>query len=607
MRTAYRSFTRYHLQEAATLTISLAIAVALPLFASHYVNSIYDTTYFLTNGLRISLGQHPYKDFILVHNPGSFLIIGFLFKLIGTNYLTLLFWICFVQVCSVFITNEILKKFDLKIKTRQILLIFVSFAMPYSVVAANNYDSDSSLFVLLGVLIFIKSLDKPSNKNMMLLGAITFIPFVIKQNVGGFFILAMSIIVLRNFEFNRQRIYIFGLSSAGGSFLAYLYLFGDIGNWWKYSVRFAAQQRLGDPLGPIKILEKSSTENKVVLLIALSTILIQMIFKLNQQIKYSILMFPVLIVIIFLLQYLYHFFTQFSPELNQINLTNIGGNLYFLSINKIFWVLFMIAVPIILQKPRLRGIKPSVIFISISILYAALLSQGINGSTYGNAIFLFLIPIALLTYREPNNNRKKVRLNSERKRKTNTRILEKSTKISLSVLVYLFAIIVGITGLTNGRLGFVDLNGKVQSNESIQWIRTPGSFLPDQNYAREILVENSQRYGNITFIPGAEFGYLLSGIAPTSDVHTFDGTTNPYGADAQFFLECNQVDLIAYNSQNSVSMYFDFNVTKWPPPPNYKYLERVGPFDLFERIAETTKYTSSGVCPTTSKFFRDKK
>jgi hypothetical protein len=249
---------------------------------------------------------------------------------------------------------------------------------------------------------------------------------------------------------------------------------------------------------------------------------------------------------------------------------------------------------------------PAVIFVSITILYAALLSQGVNGSTYGNAIFLILIPIALLNYKEPHSNKMKKKHNPEVRIKTDKKVLEKTTKISLLILIYLCVSIVGITGITNGRLGFVDLNGEIQSNKSIQWIRTPGSFLPDQDYAREILIKYTQSYREIVFIPGAEFGYLLSGIAPTADVHTFDGTTNPYGADAQFFLECNQVQLIAYNSRNSVSMYFDFNVSKWPPPPNYSFLAKLGPFDLYERIFETNKYTSNDLCPTTSKYYRDK-
>jgi hypothetical protein len=606
VRTSFQKITKRNLQEAAVLSISLIFAISVPLFASHYVNSIYDTSYFLTNGLRIALGQHPYKDFILVHNPGSFLIIGFLFKIMGTSYLTLLFWICFVQTCSVIITNEILKNFNLEIKTRQLLLVFTSFAMPYSVVAANNYDSDSTLFILLAVYIFLKSMKKPETKNMLLLGVLTFLPFVIKQNVGGVFILAMTLIVIRNFEFSRQRTYILGLSLAGGFFLTYLYVFGNIENWWKYSVRFAAEQRLGDTLGPIKMLSEASSENQVVLSIALSITLLQLFFRLTPSIKFSLLIPSTLIVIVFLIQYLYEFFKQFSPDLDQITLTRLGGGLYYLSINKVFWVLFLLAIPIVLQKPRLRGEIPSVTFVCISILYAALLSQGVNGSTYGNAIFLILIPIALLTYKEPHSGRKKIKNNSERKIKIDKKILEKSTKISLLVLIYLCITFVGITGVTNGRLGFVDLNGEIQSNKSIQWIRTPGSFLPDQNYAQEILTKNTPRYSEIVFIPGAEFGYLLSGIAPTADVHTFDGTTNPYGADAQFFLECNKVQLIAYNSRNSVSMYFDFNVSKWPPPSNYSFLEKVGPFDLYERNFETNEYTSNDLCPTTSKYFRDK-
>ena len=159
---------------------------------------------------------------------------------------------------------------------------------------------------------------------MLLLGVITFIPFVIKQNVGGVFILAMCLIVRKNFEFSQQKYYAIGLSLTGGNFLAYIYMWGDLANWWKYSVRFAAQQRLGDPLGPLKIIENSPYETKIVLLITLITILYQLFFKSVPLIKFSLLMFPVLILIIFLIKYLYNFFNQFSPNLDQIKLTGIG-------------------------------------------------------------------------------------------------------------------------------------------------------------------------------------------------------------------------------------------------------------------------------------------
>ena len=65
------------------------------LVSSHQVNSLYDTSYFLTNGLRIAEGQIPYRDFVLIHNPGTFYIIAFFILVFGNVYWPMIAWMCF--------------------------------------------------------------------------------------------------------------------------------------------------------------------------------------------------------------------------------------------------------------------------------------------------------------------------------------------------------------------------------------------------------------------------------------------------------------------------------------------------------------------------------
>ena len=114
---------RSNLWPRVALFVSLVISISIPWIASHNVNSLYDTSYFLTNGLRISHGQIPYKDFILVHNPGSFLIIGLLFKIFGAKYYILLLWMSFVQSVSLLITCEIFKSIGLNVTMRNYLIV----------------------------------------------------------------------------------------------------------------------------------------------------------------------------------------------------------------------------------------------------------------------------------------------------------------------------------------------------------------------------------------------------------------------------------------------------------------------------------------------------
>lgn len=614
MLNSLRSEAKSNLTTYFIYTISTLIAIVIPIFASHYVNSVYDTTYFVTNGLRIAEGQIPYKDFILVHNPGSFLIIGMLFKIFGTSYFSLVGWMIFVQIFSMIFTFVILNHF-ISIKYLRLFFAFLSaFTMPYSVVAANNYDSDSTFFILFCLAVLLRNFNKPKPKEFVLLGFLTFVIFIIKQNVGGFFILAMILIIFKNYNFKIIKYFALGLSICGTIFFCFLYLFSDIANWWRYGVVFAAQQRLGDPFGPVKKIFDSSTEVKEILIAAVISILAYSLSRnLKQQINFPFFAFPLILAVTALIKSLINFMRHFSTQLPQIEISGWGGSLYYTTVNQTFWLVIFLAVPILLNRPLLKNSKSAVILICVTTLYSALLSQGINGSTYGNSILFVLIPMLLvgdksktLAFKMPKKNTKNAATIIRIERKIfRSKAFEKINLVTFVTFITLFAITFGITGLTNGRLGFVDLRGEVQRNSSIQWIGNPGSFLPEQNYARDILKKYNDKYDGIVFIPGAEFGYLLSGIAPTADVHTFDGTTNPYGADQQFFLECNKVQLVAYNSHNSVSMYFDFNVSKWPPPSNYSYLERVGPFDLYVRKFETKKFTSKGLCPTTSKFYRE--
>ena len=595
--------------EKISLLIGLLIAIAIPWIASANVNSLYDTSYFLTNGLRISHGQIPYKDFILVHNPGSFLIIGALFKVFGTSYLVLLLWMSFVQAASLLITQRIFKAIGISHSLRNYLTVISAFVMPYSIVAANNYDSDSSFFILLSIFALLMSLNNPTRKNLFTLGFLGFLPFIIKQNVGGVMIIILTIIIVRNFTIKNLQIYALGLLTASGIFFGYLAILGNISNWWTYSVVFAAQQRLGDPFLPVKLIKESNSEVRLILFLTISGLVVYWLSQVkSRQFVLAYLMLPAVVAVFYLAQNLYVFAREFSTSNNQLMITGVGGNLFYLSINHIFWMILFLSLPMLVKSDPLKGRKSSIVLICISILYAALLSQGINGSTYGNAIFLVLILVVLIV---PNSKPELKSPNNRKDKKGNQRSLDLRSfhrigEVVFVVLITLTTIVFGLTGLTNGRLGFVDLKGMPQSNESIRWIKTPGSFLPEQTVAKTILHKYGKSNENIVFIPGAELGYFLMDSPPTADVHTFDGTTNPYGADIAYFLECNQVELIAFNSHNSVSMYFEFNWTKWPPPMNYKFLEKVGPFDLFLRTFQTSKYTEGGACPSTSLFERTK-
>jgi hypothetical protein len=122
-------------------------------------------------------------------------------------------------------------------------------------------------------------------------------------------------------------------------------------------------------------------------------------------------------------------------------------------------------------------------------------------------------------------------------------------------------------------MGFIDLAGQKNGYDKLSWIRTPGTYLNEQADAVAILAKYGMNSSVIVFIPSAELGYFISGTPPLAEIHTFDATTNPYySEDLPLFFYCNDVDIIAYNSHNSVGMYQNFDWTQWPPPRNYVHI-----------------------------------
>jgi len=260
-----------------SIVCSLTIALWAPLVQSHSVNSLYDISYMITNWFRIAEGQLPYRDFILVHNPGSFLWGGLLFRLFGASYFVVISWMCFVNLISVFLISRVLERLNIHPLFRLILLPLSSCALPYSVVASPNYDADATFAILLSLL-FLLSLIKSSRNTpsiWIFLGVVAVLPFTIKQNYGGAFLLSVVIALVLVRRFLSLTYFLLG-SILSISLLAVVMLFnGMLHNWWTYSVLFAAKNRLGNPFSPLDNLIKHPN----ILEIGLTTLAFVLIYR----------------------------------------------------------------------------------------------------------------------------------------------------------------------------------------------------------------------------------------------------------------------------------------------------------------------------------------
>lgn len=597
---------------AFTALLSCTIACAIPLFQTSNVSALYDISYMVTNWYRIAEGQIPYRDFILLPNLGHFLIGGLLFKLFGTSYFVVLIWMCFVNLVSILVLRRILKILGLSVIQCSFSSLVLSFMLPYSISALPNYDADSSFLIILCIyfLMHLVSIKSLSRFAWFSLGVAGLVPFMIKQNVGIAFLVALVLALAIGLQLKQLSFFIAGTVLTIGVLALVMSLLGILANWWNYVFIFAADSRLGDPLKDLKSLP--GNPQFITLVFAVFSLIF--FFKVRLISHEHQLVLSLLIVALSCMAYfslcesLIEYFSLL-PEVDtvaQAVLTSSG--LYNSTIFLLFWIpWFFGAVTCLSLSKELLGRKLSrekFMYVSLNLillcsLYSALLSQGIQGSTYSNGSLLVLLFVSSLKLAGCS------RLDrvGERGFQGNFRrsLLVKVVQVNYSTFLLILAIVYGASGLSGGRLGYIDLEGQRRSTSLVAWLKTPGEYLPDQKFAAGVVSKYSTDQTVVVLIPNAELAYVIADKPPLADLNQFDTTVNPYGDDLERFLNCNLVRVVAFNTRNQVYLYQGFTWKDWPPPlSKYELVESVGPFDVFVLSEGEFLAPQEFICPSTS-------
>lgn len=612
-RIAKWSFANFKL---LAITISVVVSALLPVIQIHYTNSIYDISYIVTNYLRISSGQIPYRDFILVHNPGNFLVGGILFKLFGTSYIVLIVWMILMNLLTLYLLALILSKLNLSLRQKSFLLVAMSFALPYSNVAQTNYDADATIMfvICLYVLHSILLSNKGAIIHWYLYGVLSLAPFIFKQNIGIAHVASSFIVIALLRGVKSLILYLAGIASSTLVIGLLMIHLGILSNWWNSSIVFAAQSRLGNPFISFKYM---LLNERFILLVCFVVSLILLLSKTAQKYIVQNMLFSLCYVlaapaILILLWDLGKFFISIQRATSISESASAGGALLYGSMYLLFWIPWLLgsirlslATAMYLfgaRDPQIIG-TIALILPTLVMSYFALLSQGINGSTYslGALLVLLLFP----NFQKVNSIKIKGSLQSDISEKASVKNSNRTFTVTLYLFIGVFSLVYALSSLTGGRLTFADLQGKITGNPDISWMRTPGDYLNNQVIAKRIVREASKKGEVVVFIPTAEFGFWLSGKPPLADVHTFDSTTNPYLDEVDKFLSCNLVDIVVYSSKNQVGLYRNFSWKDLPPPPSkYRLVSSIGPFEVF-RVNKGIKLNSKDFsCPSTALSMR---
>jgi hypothetical protein len=592
--------------------LAISIALTIPLFQTQNINALYDISYMITNWYRIAEGQIPYRDFILVHNPGSFILGGLLFKVFGNSYYVVLSWMCFVNLTSLLLLRKILNKLKISEIQYSTVTLLLSFVLPYSISALPNYDGDSTFAVLICLFLFIHLISTKSTNWLawFSFGVVGVLPFTIKQNIGVAFVISIILALCAGRYFRQVSQFIGGIAFTLVILATTMSFLGMLENWWNYSIVFAAQSRLGDPLIHLKILPGQPQFVSLVLAVLSTFFLYTRTFSSLTSRRVITLMF-----LVFTSKALFHLTVDVASYLRRIpdissvaQVVSTSWSLYVSSIFLLFWIPWFFGLvtswSAVQRLIYARPAEDELIFMSLNLvlmlcLYSALLSQGVIGSTYSNGSFLVLLVISSLKL-VGSSRFTKLDIQGLQDARLNQSLIV-AAKLNYSIFLLVLTFVYGVAGVSGGRLAFVNSDGERKSNAQISWLKTPGEYLPDQKFAEEIIRKYSKNKTVVVFIPIAEFAYVLAGTPPLADVHQFDPTVNPYLGDLDRFLNCNLVNVVVFNSRNQIYAYPWIKIEDWPPTLlSYELLEEVGPFNVLSlrkgELLEPDKYE----CPSTS-------
>jgi len=237
-------------------------SAAFVLWQNARVAVLWDLSYLLDTSWRIALGQMPYRDFPLVHAPLTFLIQALIMRVGGRHYLlvvlyaavmggtgTVLAWRVVLSVLRG--TNRPGARVTSLMLSSPLILVGIYAIYPHPI-----YDCDCALAILLAVALLLR-LDHAGRTLALSSGAACVLPVFFKQNMGLPFLatVAAGMVVLASADGVRAKSWQGAVRSKfalvlAGMFAALLVGLGIIsgtaglGNYWHWTVEFAAQRRL---------------------------------------------------------------------------------------------------------------------------------------------------------------------------------------------------------------------------------------------------------------------------------------------------------------------------------------------------------------------------
>src|SRR6266404_6683486 len=479
---------------------------------------LWDLSYILENSYRISLGDIPYRDFPFPYAPLTFLTQAALIKLTGRVFSHHVVYCAVAGGLSTWLTWRILLKILRTVSHSHLLALVLTAPLIvlgiYAIFPHPFYDPDCTLAVLACLLLLLRWDRKPTPLLGFTAGAALVVPVFVKQNTGLAFIASAvaSLGLLFVIDVWRRRsvhkyIWLFaGLIVGCALALSLIHLTAGLGNYIRWTVRFAAERRtpaLGDMIG----VYRDPLLKWWLALFVVGTLLLW----LSRGRSLLIWLSAMAMATPFAWSVVYLFLDTDSSERAE-RLVGLWPLLLIVS---------FVAMLLTIRRRRefdldLRLIVPLII---IATIHGAFLSQQLWGSTYALWPLLMLLAASALT--APSE------LLGARYARAMTPLLAGVIAVSLLIAGSSYVVL-------HERLDYVNLEdgNLVRSTlPALRGLSVRGSWIPDFEELVRYAEKEIPKEDGILMIPGEDLFYYTTGRRPRFPVLMFDHTVNPFSPE----------------------------------------------------------------------------
>ncbi len=219
---------------------------------------LWDLSYILENSYRISLGDIPYRDFVLPYAPLTFLTQAALIKLTGRVFFHHVLYCAAVGGLATLLTwrivlNVLRNKIPAARPVAFLLSLPLIFLGIYCVYPHPFYDPDCTFVILLSLLL-LQKLDRKGFPPLpaFLVGAFLVVPLFVKQNTGLAFLttsaLAIGVLIAlaawRGQPVSGYAWILVGVAVGLGTAILLIHFTAGLANYAHWTIEFAASRRL---------------------------------------------------------------------------------------------------------------------------------------------------------------------------------------------------------------------------------------------------------------------------------------------------------------------------------------------------------------------------